>query len=205
MALSQIITECRRYGCMKNLLACYANCRYSTRCDDLRLELADKTEQAERDINQFLSERGQKPIQIKTLTRGLKFVPLSVDVKKSAPSLKKEKPARVRPAKRLKRKRKKKAMPAKSEQSLSKPTPAAAIEKPAAAKKTKRKSSARKSVTGSSMKPRDGKLYIVLEGDSATIVDQHGLMQRMMSRSSSSARYFEAHEVEARIQIVPKR
>jgi hypothetical protein len=74
-------------------------------------------------------------------------------------------------------------------------------EKPAV-KKAKRKSSERKPA---SVKARDGKLYIILEGDTATVVDQHGLMQRMMTRSSSSARYFEAHEVEARIQIVPKR
>ncbi|MEW6208784.1 MAG: hypothetical protein AB1631_10480 [Acidobacteriota bacterium] len=204
MAISQIITECKRYGCMKNLLACYANCRYNTRCDDLRGELADKTEQAERDINEFLRERGQKPIQIKTLARGLRFIPLSVDVKKSAASVKKEKPARAaRSVKRLKRKRKKKQMPAKSEQSLQK-SASVVSEKPAAQKKAKRKPSARKPA-GSSVKARDGKLYIILEGDTATVVDQHGLMQRMMTKSSSSARYFEAHEVEARIQIVPKR
>ncbi len=191
---------------MKNLLACYANCRYNTRCDDLKTELADKTEQAEKDINGFLRERGQKPIQIKTLTRGLRFVPLaSGSVKKRVVSLKTEKPARItRPAKPRKRKGKKKLMPAKSEQSLPRPTSMIATEKPAAAKKTKR-TSARKSNAPSAPKARDGKLYIIMEGDSATIVDQHGLMQRMMSKSSSSARYFEAHEVEARIQIVPKR
>jgi hypothetical protein len=198
MAISQIITECKRYGCMKNLLACYANCRYNTRCDDLKGELADKTEQAERDINEFLRERGQKPIQIKTLARGLRFIPLSTEAKKSATSVKKDTRAALS-VKRLKRKRKKKLMPAKSEP-IQKSAPVVS-EKPAV-KKAKRKSSARKPA---SVKARDGKLYIILEGDTATVVDQHGLMQRMMTRSSSSARYFEAHEVEARIQIVPKR
>lgn len=191
---------------MKNLLACYANCRYNTRCDDLKTELADKTDQAERDINQFLRERGQKPIQIKTLTRGLRFISISpTDIKKSAASLKKEKPARAaRPAKRRKQKRKKRLMPVKSESST-RSTSGAVSEQPSAAKKSKQKSRPRKSNAGSSVKGRDGKLYIILEGDSATIVDQHGLMQRMMSKTSSSARYFEAHEVEARIQIVPKK
>ena len=40
MATSLINTECKRYGCIKNLLACYANCRYSTRCDDLKNEVS---------------------------------------------------------------------------------------------------------------------------------------------------------------------
>ena len=50
MAASTINVECKRYGCMKNLLACFANCRYAPRCDELRNELADKTAAAESDI-----------------------------------------------------------------------------------------------------------------------------------------------------------
>ena len=46
MAASTINTECKRYGCIKNLLACFANCRYVGRCDELRNELSDKTAQA---------------------------------------------------------------------------------------------------------------------------------------------------------------
>src|ERR1051325_1697933 len=73
MAISLINTECKRYGCMKNLLACYANCRYSTRCEDLRNEIIDKTELASGDINKYLTERGRAPITIQFLKRGLKF------------------------------------------------------------------------------------------------------------------------------------
>ncbi|HEX8186315.1 MAG TPA: hypothetical protein VF747_16235, partial [Blastocatellia bacterium] len=68
-----INTECKRYGCIKNLLACFANCRYSTRCEDLRNEIIDKTELASTDINKYLSERGRTPITIQLMKRGLKF------------------------------------------------------------------------------------------------------------------------------------
>ena len=74
MAISHITTECKRYGCMKNLLACYANCRFSTRCDELRNEISDKPEQATSDINAYLGERGMRLIQIQFPKRGLKFV-----------------------------------------------------------------------------------------------------------------------------------
>src|ERR1044072_5487103 len=73
MTISLINTECKRYGCIKNLLACYANCRYSTRCDDLRNEILDKTELATSDINKYLIERGRTPITIQPMKRGLKF------------------------------------------------------------------------------------------------------------------------------------
>src|SRR5690348_1302776 len=73
MAASTINTECKRYGCMKNLLACYANCRYTGRCDELRNELADKAAAAESDINRYLSERGRNPILVQILKRGVKF------------------------------------------------------------------------------------------------------------------------------------
>src|SRR5262249_48328497 len=73
MAASTINTECKRYGCMKNLLACFANCRYTMRCDELRNELADKTAEAESDINRYLSERGRAPVVVQILKRGVKF------------------------------------------------------------------------------------------------------------------------------------
>src|SRR5215216_4204490 len=73
MAISLINTECKRYGCIKNLLACFANCRYNSRCEDLRNEIIDKTETASNDINKYLSERGREPITIQLMKRGLKF------------------------------------------------------------------------------------------------------------------------------------
>src|SRR5512138_3227712 len=73
MAASTINIECKRFGCIKNLLACYANCRYTGRCDELRNELADKTAAAEDDINRYLSERGRHPILVQILKRGVKF------------------------------------------------------------------------------------------------------------------------------------
>ncbi len=188
---------------MKNLLACYANCRFNTGCDDLRGELADKTEQAERDINDFLRERGQKPIQIKTLARGLKFIPLSTAPKKNDAIVDKSRPAIARLSKK-KGARKKTSMPSRTQIIEPSTQKSSSTEQKSTEKKAKRKAASSK-VASARSKAVNGKLYIILEGDAATVVDQHGLMQRMMSKPSSSARYFEAHEVEARIQIVAKR
>jgi hypothetical protein len=83
VAVSRIHVGCSRYGCIKNLLACYANCRYNTRCDDLRNEVLDKLDEANRDINQYLSERSAisathcRPIAIRVLKQGLRFVEAS--------------------------------------------------------------------------------------------------------------------------------
>lgn len=74
MATSLINTECKRYGCMKNLLACYANCRYSGRCDDLRNEIQPNLEQAANDVNAYRRERELSAIEIQLLKRGVKFV-----------------------------------------------------------------------------------------------------------------------------------
>src|SRR5436853_6971001 len=73
MAASTINVECKRFGCVKNLLACYGNCRYTGRCDELRNELVDKTAAAESDINRYLSERGRNPILVQILKRRVKF------------------------------------------------------------------------------------------------------------------------------------
>jgi hypothetical protein len=61
---------------MKNLLACYANCRYNLRCGDLRNEVLDKLHEASRDINQYLGECSASPITIQVLKRGLRFAEL---------------------------------------------------------------------------------------------------------------------------------
>ncbi|MFL6214971.1 MAG: hypothetical protein ACJ74J_13895 [Blastocatellia bacterium] len=50
-----------------------------------------------------------------------------------------------------------------------------------------------------------GKVYIIIEGQTATIVDEQGLMMHLFSNRSKSTRYFEASEVEARVQIITKR
>ena len=73
MAVSHINMECKRYGCMKNLLACYANCRYNGRCEDLRTEVIARSDQATKDINDYLRERGRTPITIQVMKRGLRF------------------------------------------------------------------------------------------------------------------------------------
>lgn len=78
MATSLINVECKRYGCMKNLLACYANCRFNTRCEELRGEVLGNQGQATTDINAYRASRGAAPIEIQSLKRGLKFVDLTV-------------------------------------------------------------------------------------------------------------------------------
>lgn len=293
MSASHINTECKRYGCIKNLLACYANCRYSARCDDLRNELIDKTEIAARDINTYLGQRGLPPITVQLQKRGVKFPQAAasqVNLKRRAspsppgkgrqsrslaildsgdstferkPSSKalldkrpnrakkgaktrKRKPSLsnlaknrlsnpvekpVREAKSASRKtsiraadggrktrskdkvvmRKKaarsdSASAIEKERSLSdKPSERGAI----SANASKRKSiSARKSKSSSrasSLRSRKGKIFIILEGDTASLVDEQGLMAYLISDPSSEARYFEASEVEARVQIVPKK
>ncbi|MBI3649854.1 MAG: hypothetical protein HY231_02260 [Acidobacteria bacterium] len=84
MATSLINTECKRYGCMKNLLACYANCKYNSRCEELRGEVLPNLEQAQSDINAYRNERGASAIEIQMTKRGLKFIEV-LSVKKPAP------------------------------------------------------------------------------------------------------------------------
>lgn len=66
--------------------------------------------------------------------------------------------------------------------------------------KSRRKGSAK-----SRSAQRNGKVYIILEGKTANIVDEQGLMQHLFASPSASARYFEASEVEARVHIVFKK
>jgi len=66
--------------------------------------------------------------------------------------------------------------------------------------RSKKKSSS----TRSRSADRNGKVYIILEGKSASVVDEQALMMHLFTNQSSSARYFEASEVEARVQIIKK-
>jgi len=300
MAVSLINTECKRYGCMKNLLACYANCRYNTRCEDLKNEIESKTEQAARDINQYLAGRGGKPITIQILKRGLKFseaaklnktppqslkadnpedatapvsrivsqkrhkkvvkpIPVTVGKKEAFKQKKQSKPSgigksdRLRKVKRpsileklsinssgrIARKRKaavksvkkvsssetiiKKEINHRKPVSMSKNIKRAAhsdlteisqnpdskvgtaetIVKQSRPKPNgggKRKNGSRAS-TGSF---KSGKVFIILEEKTASLVDERGLMMHLLNDPAPGTRYFEASEVEARIHIVRK-
>lgn len=302
MASSQITTECKRYGCMKNLLACYANCKYNTRCDELRREVEGKLDQAAGDINAYLVERGGGPITIQLPKRGLKFsdtsklrspvagrqkretvmrAPLMLTsvVAKPQPagkepdrketgkksSRKKNASASLKPessspprAKRLSKAKKtasiklnkrqdkktevkRAALPtgasqagrrkvapkrrlrkigimsrkAKSVTDASVTSPEqvsalapkereAALNQPANGKRAASRKKKSRGATASSGNHKS-KTYIVLEGNSATIVDEQGLMLRILNGSTPGARYFEATEVEAKIQITAKR
>ncbi|MGA9772060.1 MAG: hypothetical protein WBV94_23715 [Blastocatellia bacterium] len=314
MAASLINTECKRYGCIKNLLACYANCRYSGRCDDLKTEILDKTDQAAKDISTYLVERGRKPITIQIMKRGVKFTDIA-NVKNVIPA-KRERPAKNERAKserrqtrinnvstkpiigarakieaqkaparridsiRLKRKKSRKRASPKSSISfkdvesnivnLRKARTTSYLEKSQALSKQKQKPARRrrqntksgKKITAhnssepnkresitmprraitksiespvvkesvsnitsgesamqankkmktpraakrkSSSKSKNNKVYIILDGKTASIVDEQGLMQHLFSSPSPGARYFEASEVEARLQIAPKK
>jgi hypothetical protein len=319
MAISLINTECKRYGCMKNLLACYANCRYSSKCDDLRNEILDRTEQAAGDINAYLKERGKQPVMIQILKRGLKFTETDAASRKqttkkilpafnAAAKLPEElklrssaapEPRKVFASPRLKPARrplndnlsKKPRRAALLELNIAKATkPAAKIKaakiktgrptsyldndlistgkkvvagkgkkgrelgksnKPSQSLKVRQRKNAimprklnNESIEVSSQKEsaanassngtdhaksvkspaprartgkrfggssrartasRKGSLYIIIEGKSANIVDEQGLMQHILSNPSATARYFEASEVEARVQIMPKK
>jgi hypothetical protein len=324
MATSLINTECKRYGCIKNLLACYVNCRYSTKCDDLKREILDKTDQAAKDISTYLGERGRKPIMIQIMKRGVKFADIA-SVKNILPAKNVEniipvKPARAkveRPETRIKSvikspppnpvvgasaktearkelarpKRKKgvkrarpksspslgpvESSPASKTVNVRKARAASYLEKTQAlpgrktarrrkkiakigdariTKATRRSSELnqresitmpkrimarsverpvekeavsnitpgevetyvsskaktpraprRKSPSKSRPASRNGKVYIILEGKSASVVDEQGLMQHLFTNPSATARYFEASEVEARVHIVLKK
>lgn len=315
MAASTINTECKRYGCMKNLLACFANCRYTMRCDELRNELVDKAPAAESDINRYLSERGRSPVIVQILKRGVKFddkagrpprqpvVMASTSASKNRPRLKLQagarptsrtkatlaasaspgatqkrahamikahkpaaapkvkpntkrrvvqpprlqanrqgidrqpnglskaadlaspRPASLRLAKTAIRKqgearsRKKTTMPRRA-RSLVKAN-AVGLESPAAPSREmltlagkpdpdaraagERVASRKKALAKSRKSARNNKVYIIIEGQTASIVDEQGLMMHLFGNHSKNTRYFEASEVEARVQIMPKR
>jgi hypothetical protein len=220
MAVSLINTECKRYGCIKNLLACYANCRYNTRCDDLRNEIEGKTDQAVKDINQYLSERGSSPIAIQFVKRGLKFTkPNSQSTeaarpKRLKPSLKLAslagKPEKIVSAKKRIMSRKAKNTEARNTSNLAQPamklpgSPDPKEEKKPEKRKTKPRKPKSASSNGRAAR-KNVKTFIILEGRTASLVDERGLMQHILSGASTDVRYFEAIEVEARLQIVARR
>jgi hypothetical protein len=291
MAVSLINMECKRYGCMKNLLACYANCRYNSRCDDLRGEVLPKFEQAANDINAYRQERGLSTIEIQVLKRGLKFV----DVATLQKNLAKEKKAIERPSPAKKPKRKTKSrktvggtrriespkagfkpvqeidrQPAVAEKravrvlkkktangkqkavvSLEQPYSIAPKRltpvkkkiksKPETDKKMSKKGKdlpaealneskenialaspanplnlmnntektaaphKRKGNAQDASAKKKKKLYIILDGEKSALVDEKGLMTKLLAGVSPNARYFEATEIELRLQVSYKK
>ena len=272
MATSLINIECKRYGCMKNLLACYANCRFNTRCDELRADVLVNKEQATADINAYRATRGAAPIEIQPLKRGLKFVDLTVakklsptnrkqrlnqvkskrrDVKnlsqpapapqpvigkakaqtsavESPPSkpgtktLTEKKPARKSSKRRIKKPEAKRMMarkaigktraaqpaierfsaPSGNNREAGKETDKAASEATIRKSEPRRKRSARKP---SAAQKKVKKTFIILHGDRATIVDEQGLISQLLTGGTNGARFFEAKEVEAKLEISYKR
>ena len=313
MAASTINTECKRYGCMKNLLACFANCRYTMRCDELRNELADKASEAESDINRYLSERGRSPVMVQILKRGVKFddkagrpprkplemaLPTAIEAKPRLKLAMRARPkANARPGlaaevrgqaekatrrtvkarksaaakvkattkrraaqrprlhanrqssdhqtialkmttdksppraaslrladaaprklgaarsrKRIKMPRRAKPLAKANATGIERPaatsqnTPAITGKPEIAANPTSARAASRRKAVAKSRKPAaNGRVYIIIEGQTASIVDEQGLMMHLFSNNAKNTRYFEASEVEARVQIVPKR
>jgi hypothetical protein len=304
MANSLINTECKRYGCMKNLLACYANCRYNSRCDELRNEILPKLEQATNDINAYRRERELSSIEIQLLKRGVKFVdvaslqkklaegkkrsvkssakkkakvkveilkPVSEKIETSAAKIKVTKPPE-KPKKNLKaatRVEKTQAVAQKRiEPTVSKKTIEQILEnressgkkqsvvlqeKPRPRIKKKVKARGKKSILKSespfkmAKKTKDSetenenlstetnevttlsatektttpqrkkspaqdaaakkkkKMFIILDGEKSALVDEKGLMAKLLAGVSPNARYFEATEIELRLQIAHKK
>lgn len=287
MATSLINTECKRYGCRKNLLACYANCRYNTRCDELRSEVEANFEQATTDINTWRNERGLSLIQLQMPKRGLKFVdvkplPVAAPRKKSIPAKRqvakpvvalqrqsprppiaekleaepikpavkrraKKRRAKVRVTKpagkvaqklmplepipelqakplrvskapkrkqrksiktenriRMPRKSKEMALEAATEtrERLLAPASEAGNSSPSDGVKIAAPQTKRSGKTSVTKKPR--KYYIVLEGERGTLVDESGLMKKLLAGVAPGARFFEASEMEVRLQLVKK-
>ena len=56
--------------------------------------------------------------------------------------------------------------------------------------------------TSAAKKPK--KFYIVLEGERGTLVDESGLMKKLLTGVAPGARFFEASEMEVRLQLVKK-
>ena len=84
-------------------------------------------------------------------------------------------------------------------------TPANSARPEIAAKSPSERAAPRKKAAAKSRKAAGGKVYIILEGQTASVVDEQGLMMHLFSNHAKNTRYFEASEVEARVQIVAKR
>lgn len=296
MATSLINTECKRYGCMKNLLACYANCRYNSRCDDLRNEILPNLEQASNDINTYRRERELSSIEIQLMKRGLKFVDvaalqknLAQRKKKSAKTLQKKKArsqakvpkpviekviagvpklvldkAKSESPKVLRRteqrREKQRAVAKKRTEPLSgkketivkkmatpvEEKPRVVVRKKAKArgKKIQLKSEThlkmakkindsetenarlssegtqanlinaaeknptarrKKSSSQDAAAKKKKRMFIILDGERSALVDEKGLMAKLLAGVSPNARYFEATEIELRLQIAHKK
>jgi hypothetical protein len=304
MATSLINTECKRYGCMKNLLACYANCRYNSRCDDLRNEILPKLEQAASDINAYRRERELSAIEIQLMKRGLKFVDVAAlqknlaqgrkrnlkSPRKSKAKIKSAKPqtlpeitrpeeatqrlrkplrtakVRVQAATRLEKtpvvaqkrskpqgSKKTLAPVQESSETLSPKKPIQLQEKPRARPKKRAQVKKKKlklhsetslkmaknikdsesknansategtqinglgmSERAASPRPRRSsaqdaaakkkkRMFIILDGERSALVDEKGLMAKLLAGVSPNARYFEATEIELRLQIAHKK
>lgn len=256
MAVSRINMECKRYGCMKNLLACYANCRYNGRCEELRTEVIAKSDQATKDINDYLRERGRAPITIQVMKRGLRFAEAPrqqviqksseekkpVEAKAAAPKLaspaarrprikkrksastqtiktvtskqvsdftKREPKQPMKQGKRMARKTVREESIKKQERADSSNAPLEERQSPAAAKVARATNGSnrkrREPARNTQPAKKNGKVFIILDGKTANLVDEQGLIAHLLADNSPGTRYFEASEVEARLQIVPKR
>ncbi len=284
MATSLINTECNRYGCMKNLLACYANCRYNSRCDDLRSEILPKFEQATNDINSYRRERELSSIEIQLMKRGLKFVDVaSLQKNLTQRKKRKAKSPRIRKAKsrantpkpviekvkteppritlraetRVQKPRanaKKKLVPLqeKTESTVKKnlvviqDKPRSMVKKSVKAGRKKLKlqpethvkmakkikdfesdssnlstetnqpnatntmektatTRRKKSASQDAAAKKKKKMFIILDGERSALVDERGLMAKLLAGVSPNARYFEATEIELRLQIAHKK
>jgi hypothetical protein len=280
MATSLINTECKRYGCMKNLLACYANCRYNSRCDDLRNEILPKLEQATNDINSYRRERELSSIEIQLLKRGLKFVDVA-SLQKNLAQSRKAKSTKKRRPKRSVTARQTSNEKAKPESPRARIKAVTRVEKPSAiankriepvpekteslvkkrlailpektrpivkkrvktrrkklkpethfkmVKKTKDSATdnlnlsteanqspmtnapektattrRRKSAGQEAAAKKKKRMFIILDGERSALVDERGLMAKLLAGVSPNARYFEATEIELRLQIAHKK
>jgi hypothetical protein len=75
---------------------------------------------------------------------------------------------------------------------------------PPAAEKS-RKAGRGKAKSAGALNGQNKQLFIVLKGNYASLVDEHGLMKHLFSNPSANARYFKATEIEAKLQIVEKK
>jgi hypothetical protein len=48
-------------------------------------------------------------------------------------------------------------------------------------------------------------MFIILDGEKSALVDEKGLMAKLLAGVSPNARYFEATEIELRLQIAHKK
>ena len=122
------------------------------------------------------------------------------------------KPGAARSRKRIKMPRRAKPLAKANATGIERPaapsqnTPAITGKPEIAANPTSARAAPRRKAVAKSRKPAaNGRVYIIIEGQTASIVDEQGLMMHLFSNNAKNTRYFEASEVEARVQIMPKR